>query len=305
MELKFKDAYIQYLDYVECRLKNQSKRTLKERYKSKILPYWENYDIYKISELDYIKFQNFIEQNNYSNSYKRNLHYMMTSYFDFCVKFLNLSKNVASLVGPFKNKNEIKKSKTYNLSQFKKFIKYVDNDVYKQFFNLMFFTGTRPGEAMALRFSDLTGLTLSINKTIDEHGNREVNTPKTRSSIRKIKIDRKLSRDLLRLRKIYVSKYKDLNYDYYIFGGMKPLSPTTINRYKIKACEKANLFSIRLHDFRHSHATLLYQKHISVYAIKERLGHSNVNITMGTYIHPDNSQEKRVTRTLSFLRLFF
>lgn len=304
MELKFKAAYEQYLIYIESRQKEQSKKTLKERFENKILPYFKDYDIYKLKELDYVNFQNFIESFNYSNNYKKNLHYLFTSFLDYCIRFYDLDKNVARLVGPYKYKNEIKVTKFYTIKEFKKFIKYVDNNIYKQFFNLMFFTGTRPGEAMALRFSDLSNRIIFINKTIDEHGCRLVNSPKTKSSIRKIEIDKKLYKDLLKLKQYYIKKYDDKNYDYYIFGGMKPLSPTTINRYKIKACKLANIFPIKLHEFRHSHATLLVQKKIMINEVSRRLGHSDVTITLNTYTHTDKMQEKRVIKTLNFLRFF-
>ena len=61
----------------------------------------------------------------------------------------------------------------------------------------------------------------------------------------------------------------DKKYDYFIFGGMSPLSSTTINRYKKEACEKANIRLITLRQFRH-----------------------NVNL----------EQEKRVSETLNSLR---
>ena len=50
------------------------------------------------------------------------------------------------------------------MKEFKKFIKCVDNNVYKQFFYLMYFTGTRPGEAVALKFSDLYFNEISLIK---------------------------------------------------------------------------------------------------------------------------------------------
>jgi len=84
----------------------------------------------------------------------------------------------------------------------------------------------------------------------------------------------------------------------------KPLAPTTCNRYKEKASKKAKIKQITMHEFRHSHATLLYDKNISVKAIKERLGHSDTNTTMNIYIHLYENKEKRVIRTLNFLRLF-
>ena len=101
----------------------------------------------------------------------------------------------------------------------------------------MFFTGTRPGEAMALKFSDLNNRTISINKTISEHsinGKRIIDTPKNMSSIREIYLDKKLCKELLKLKKEYEKENNSKNYDYFIFGGLKPLAPTSINRHKKK-----------------------------------------------------------------------
>ena len=229
----------------------------------------------------------------------------MTSFFNYCVRFYKLEKNVASNVGIFKLKDETKNYNFYTLKEFKIFIKHVEEDVYKQFFNLMFFTGLRPGEAMALRFSDLKGFCLSITKTMDEHGKRLIDTPKTKNSIRNILIDRKLFNDLSKLKNEYIKKYGLIDYDYLIFGGIKPLSSTTINRRKIKACEKANIFSIKLHEFRHSHATLLLDKRIIINEISRRLGHSHVSTTLNIYTHTNLEQEKRVFRTLNSLRFNF
>ena len=86
MHLSFKEAYFQYLVYIDDKLKNQTKRTLKERFENKIIPYFGNYDIYKIKEIDYMNFKNKLNKNNYSYNYKRNIHYLMTSFFDFCIK---------------------------------------------------------------------------------------------------------------------------------------------------------------------------------------------------------------------------
>lgn len=305
--MKFIDAYNQYLVYIEHKQKEQSKKTLKERFNNRILPYWSDYDIYEITESDYVKWQHEIEQHNYCNNYKNGLHYLISAFLDYCMIFYDLKINVAKRVGAFKLKNEKTKHDFYTLSEFKKFIKNLDDDMYKQFFNLMYYTGTRPGEAMALKFSDLDYRSISINKSISEHcinGSRLIDTPKSFSSVRDIQIDKKLYKSLLELRKYYENKYNDLNYDYYIFGGKKPLAPTTINRYKKKACEKAKLRMIKLHEYRHSHATLLYDRNIPMQSIKERLGHSSINTTMGVYVHLTKRQEKRVVRTLNFLRLF-
>ena len=302
--MKFGEVYVEYLKYIEYRQKNQSQRTLKERFEKKILPFFKDYNIYDIKESDYLKWQNEIEFFNYSNNYKSNLHYLMTKYFDFLIKYYDIPKNIPRSVGNFKLKNEIKKYKIYSYKEFRKFIKYVDNNVYKQFFNFMFFTGTRPGEAMALTFKDLDNRIISINKTIDEHGNREVNTPKTKTSNRIIAIDRKLYKDLIKLKNYYINTYDNFSNDFYVFGGIKPLAPTTINRHKIKACKQANLEPIKLHEFRHSHATMLVERRLMIKEVSRRLGHSDTSITLNTYTHAEKRHEKKVIKTLNFIRLF-
>ena len=298
------EVYIEYLKYVEIKYKPQTVRSLKERFNSIINPYWKDYNVYEIKEIDYLNWQIRIEEKNYSNNYKTNLHYLMTSFFDYLIKYYDVKKNIPRIVGNFKLKNETKIYNTYNIKQFKKFIKCFDNEIYKQFFNLMFYCGTRPGEAMALRFSDLNDNIIHIERDIDEHGKRLESSVKTKSSIRDIAIDNKLKKDLLKLKKIYQKKYTNFNENFYIFGGIKPLAPTTINRYKIEACNKAKLNPIKLHEFRHSHATLLVEKGLMINEISRRLGHSNTSITLNTYSHAKKEHEKKVIKTLNFLRLF-
>lgn len=309
MCLSFEEAYKQYEKYIDLKLKIQSKRAIKSRFKVQILPYWKNYDIYKINEIDYLNYQCIIDKKNYSYKYKQTIHIAMVIFLNFCMKFYNLEKNVASNVGGFKNNNlENKTYNFYNYEEFCSFIKHVEKIEYKLFFEFMFFVGTRPGETMALKFSDLNDSIISIQRTIDERYDpvtkkRTINSPKTRTSIRQIEIDKKLNSDLQKLKEIYIQKYKLEDYDYFIFGGIKPLAPTTINRYKEKACEKAKLIPIRLHDFRHSHATLLVNNNLPIKEISRRLGHSNIETTLNIYVHTDKEQEKRVINTLNSLRL--
>lgn len=304
MQIKFEEAYNQYLKYIDITQKEQSKSSIKDKFKNHILPYFKEYNIYDIKELDYVNFQIFINNKNLSYNTKKNIHFILSSFFNYCVIYFNLEKNIVSTVGCFKNNSIKKESDFYTLKEFNNFIKYVNEDIYKQFFITMFFTGVRPGEAMALKFSDLNRKYIDINKTINSHGNRNIGTPKTMSSYRKISIDIKMYRNLIKLKKYYEKKYNDVKYDYFIFGGKKPLSPTSINRRKESACQLANMRTIKLHEFRHSHATLLLNKKILIHDIAKRLGHSNVSTTLDIYTHSDLRQEKRVMKTLNFIRLF-
>lgn len=58
-----------------------------------------------------------------------------------------------------------------------------------------------------------------------------------------------------------------------------------------------------MHDFRHSHATMLYQQKIDIKTIQLQLGHSDISITINTYVHADTEEEKRLIEMVNLTRL--
>jgi len=119
----------------------------------------------------------------------------------------------------------------------------VDNELYKIFFEKLFFTGLREGEALALNWNDFKDDSLNITKTISKefhNGKRVINTPKTNESIRKVKLDDELINSLNNLKKSYMN-IENFENDWFIFGGPTSLAPTTIARKKDKYCELANV----------------------------------------------------------------
>ena len=77
--------------------------------------------------------------------------------------------------------------------------------------------------------------------------------------------------------------------DYFIFGGLKPLAPTTIDRYKKNAYEKAKLPSITQHEFRHSYATRKIHKKVPIDFVSRSMGHSKVSTTLDIYLHQEKN----------------
>lgn len=55
----------------------------------------------------------------------------------------------------------------------------------------------------------------------------------------------------------------------------------------------------------HSHATMLVEKKLMIKEVSRRLGHSDSNITLNVYTHATNEHEKKVIKTLNFIRLFY
>lgn len=298
----FADVYDEYLMYAKKEQKEQSFSSMKYKFQKHILPYFKDFYIEDITSKDILGWENHILTFNYANNHVKNLYYILSGFLEYCSIYYNFDKSIISRVGCFKPKYEEDKSDFYTIEEFNTFIKGIEEEVYKQFFTLLFYTGLRPGEAMALQFKDLDNGYIKVTKTMSSHGKREITTPKTRSSIRNVKIDTQLEKSLLSLKDLYISKGITYYPNLYIFGGNKPLSPSSINRRKIKACEKMEIRPITLHQFRHSHATLLLNNDIVVTEVSRRLGHSKVSTTLDIYSHTDLTQEKRVFDTLNSLR---
>ena len=297
----FSVVYDEYILFSKERLKQQSYQSLIYKFRKHILPFFKDYYLEDITKLVILEWKESVISKNFSNNYNTSLYYLLSAFFEYCKNNYNFDKTIFSSVGCFKKKYEEDKHDFYTLEEFNKFIKYVKEEKYKQFFNFMFYTGTRPGEAMAITFKDIQGEYVIINKTISSHNGRHIGTPKTNSSYRSIIIDDRLKSDLLNLKKLY----KNCTDNFFVFGGDKPLSPTTLNRKKIYACKKANLRPITLHQFRHSHATLLKDIGINVVDVSKRLGHSKVSTTLNIYTHTDYRNEKRVQSTLNSVRFNF
>lgn len=303
--ITFEELWNEYKTNIEVKLKFQSYRAIISRVNNHILPYFKNYKINKITNSVYIKWQREIESKGYKYKYKSSLHTAMVGILNYGIKFYDLKQNIASLTGNFKRKNEIKsKAECYSYEEFSKFINVVDNNVYKAFFNTLYFTGLRLGEATSLKWIDFKGDTISVSKTISKEqqdGERVVTPPKNDTSCRIVKLNDDLIKELNELKEFYKNTI-NFEEDWFIFGGLKPLAPTTIRRRKEKYCELANVKKIKIHEFRHSHASLLISLNVPLPAVSERLGHSNTNTTLSTYSHMLPKDEDQAVSSLNQLK---
>ena len=184
-----------------------------------------------------------------------------------------------------------------NLEEFEKFISCVDKEIYKQLFIVLYYTGLRIGEALALQWSDFENNELHITKAITrktESGKYELKETKNISSIRDVDVGKVLG-DYLRTFKAHEMKHIGFREDWFIFGRTQHLPQTSIDRVKDTAIKKAGVKRIRLHDFRHSHASNLIANGINIVAVSRRLGHSDINITLSVYTHLLKKNELELT----------
>lgn len=304
--LTFLELWEEYNKYMNLKLKAQSYRKQLHIYITHIVPYFKKYLVKDINASIYLDWMTKIEKKNYKNSYNKSLHEAMVSILNYAVKFYDLEKNVASIFGGFnKKRNERKNTDYWSLEEYEKFFSVIDDDLYKLLFNILYFTGLRIGECLALTWNDFNNNSLDINKTIakekDENGNYIINSPKTESSYRKITLDNQI---IVELKKLHAKQKEKTFYNdsCFIFGGTKPLSQSTVTRKKNKYCELADIKKIRLHDFRHSHATLLHTNGIPITVISQRLGHSNISTTLDIYTHLVNKDDEKAIDLINYIK---
>lgn len=169
----------------------------------------------------------------------------------------------------------------YTAHEFHAFYEAVkDKPQSKIIFPLLFYSGIREGEMLALTQSDFDykNQTLTINKTYSRVNKKDIITePKTPTSNRKIKIPA----FIFELLDEYVEKL----YDYSPSDRLFLVTKSFLYHEMTRGAQKANLKRIRVHDLRHSHASMLINKNYSPNLIQKRLGHRNVVTTLQIYAH--------------------
>ena len=308
MNITFEQAFDSYQKFLKIKRKQSSYRSITNRITTHILPFVGTKLINKFSTFDYLEWQSYIDEKDLSLNYKRTLHTCFVTFLNYCVNFYKLPENVASKCGNFKNENlNENDGKIWTIEEFRKFIQVVDDQIYKVLFDFMFFTGCRLGETLGIKFENLHDNQINIKNNatrfFDKNGNRIITTTKTKKSTRIICVDNVLKNEILDLQKYYSTKFKDFNDKFFIFGGKKTLAPTTITRKKDNWCKTANVKRIKIHEFRHSHACLLFQNNVPIDDISSRLGHSKISMTTDIYLRFIPKDEKRVLKTLNDLRL--
>lgn len=130
--------------------------------------------------------------------------------------------------------------------------------------------------------------TLTISKQITDRNesikNVRFSLPKTQSSIRTLKMSQRLT-DNLKKMKSELKMKKEFNDSFFVAGDMFPVATNTITNHKYLNCKLANINQIRIHDFRHSCASLLINKGANVQVVAKYLGYTKIEETLKTYAH--------------------
>ena len=246
-----------------------------------------------VEEMTIIQFNNWknnVNSKNLSTEYKNTLYKRFRALLNYGKRMYNLNINIINKMTNFNNPNELKKEiNFYTKEEFDKFINEETNLKWICFFSTLFYCGLRQGEALALNWNDIdfNNNTIQVNKSLANRIKGEkylILPPKTESSIRTIPMPLNLSK---KLNKLFLeqSKFKNFNNDWFVFNNIFPLSTTTIQRRRDDLVKKSGVKRIKIHEFRHSCATLLISNGAPITLLSKFLGHSKVSTTLNIYSH--------------------
>lgn len=158
----------------------------------------------------------------------------------------------------------------------------MENETFKNLTKLLFYSGLRVGEALALKWSDYDENKgeLNINKTLNLQHREIKNTVKTDSSAGIVPLPNHIRQ---MLNEMYEDKRKHIKYfndELFIFGNYE-----TINYATYVFNFKKVFPNIRVHTLRHSYATYLINNGVDMYVLMELMRHSNITETIQTYSH--------------------
>lgn len=296
--ITFAELVEQYLAYKRPRVKETSFYDIEKRIRLRILPFFKDTPVKDITPIMILDWQNSLLE--YSYSYRKDLMMFLTSIYNYAERYHDI-KNVAKKVEKPRNLEGKKEMLFWTPEEFAAALSKVEHPGYAMLFRFLFLTGCRKGEALALTWNDLDldKGTVTVSKSIsnkvrDEGKWYSVTTPKNTGSNRTVCLPAFFC-DMLRA----YQKKQQVEPSAFVFGGADPFPYITIDRRFHQAAEAAGVKRIRIHDLRHSCASLLIHKGVSIVAVSRHLGHKSVKQTLDTYSHMLPDDQTMILRSLS------
>ena len=220
-----------------------------------------------------------------------------------------LARDVAAMVKRLKRPEA--KLKTFSEKEVRQLLKHVENDRLGHAWHLAL-SGLRRGEISGLRWSDVKldedrdGGTLTIaHNRVSVGGQVHDKDPKTERSARTLPLTPALAKALKRAKATQAAERLRLGPHYagrgehvVVDDAGRPYHPDTLSDFWRELCTAAKVRRIRLHDARHSCASIMHAQGVPIAVISAWLGHADAAFTMRTYVHAQNDALKRAAATL-------
>ncbi|MBE6910358.1 MAG: site-specific integrase [Ruminococcaceae bacterium] len=234
-----------------------------------------------------------------SAAYVRGLHMLLHNCLNRAVKERLILRNpTEDCIVPKVEKTEMKILKPEDIGTY---LKEAERRGVLAIFYLELCTGLRKGELTALLWEDVDveTKTISVSKQAVgvKGGGVKITRPKTETSIRKIAIPQQVV-DLL------VAEHEKHPDSPYLFTSPvtgKMYHPDSIVNMHKRILESTGLEHIRLHDLRHTFATLALQNGVDIKTVSGMLGHYDAGFTLRTYTHATDRMQEQAAATMGEL----
>ena len=289
-DMTFQNLYELYMEDMSARLKQSTILTKKHICETHILPFFGKKPINEIKASDVRRWQNQLMNSptGYSKTYLKTINNQLTCMINYTKRFYDLNTNPCGQAGSIGQA----KAEEMDYWTYDEYIAFREGITDKPLsyicFQVLYWTGMREGELLALTAADIDLVTkqIDINKTYQRlHGEDIITTPKTRKSKRKVPIPDFLCQELQE----YITSRYMLAPNERLF----PITKSFLSHEMERGCKKTGVKRIRIHDIRHSHASLLINQGCDALILADRLGHEKVSTTLNTYSHlfPHKQQE--------------
>ena len=279
-EMSFEEVTQLYFENMRSRLRKTTVQTKEYVIKGKILPFFKDKNIYEITPADVRDWQNDLLQRGYAETYLRTIQEQLTAIFNFAIRYYDLPKNPILAAGSI-GKDKAKEMEIWTVEEFYKAMAIIKDEPMKLIgYMILFWTGLRIGEMLALTISDIDFVTntVRVNKTLNRiHGYELITEPKTPKSRRIVSMPDVLVKELRK----YIAGMKNPANDSRIVTVSKLVMEREIHRI----ARLAGVKDIHVHCLRHSHTALIGSLGATPVEAAERLGHENVQTTLNIYSH--------------------
>ena len=216
-------------------------------------------------------------------------HRIVHSALAHAVKTAMLVRNVAEAVTP--PRPESKELNTLSPEDVGRFLTAIQDNPYRAVFTTLLYTGARRSEVLALCWKDVDPImgTISIRRTLQvlKGGKIVYGEPKSARGRRQIAMSPSPA-IVLREHREFMEPITGPLADaglVFTWEDGRPMLPDSISHSFAKVVRRLGLGGVRLHDLRHTHASLMLREGVHPKVVQERLGHSTISVTLDTYSH--------------------
>ena len=223
----------------------------------------------------------------YSYKYLSKIRTFFSAFLTWCAErnegFIN---HLLSIKKP-KRRTPKKEMQFWTKNEFEKFISVVDNKLYQTVFSVLFYTGRRKGEVLALTSSDINSNGIKFNKSLSRK-----TLDNSAYKVTSTKTEKSATTPICEPLKKILANYNPPAGQFY-FGGYKPLAENTLRRTFNKYLEIAGVKQIRIHDLRHSFVSMLIHLGANLTVVADLIGDTLAQVTK-TYAHLYEEDKQKI-----------